>query len=92
MTGLTNHLKKTEQSYSFATVKTTLLNTALNAGVMFFASFAIQDIVKGLDQYIHRVQRVKEAAEQAQQAIDESQSNLKKTPPLFPTPKTDALN
>ena len=79
MTGLANHLEKTGQSYSFAAVKATLLNTALNAGVMFIASFAIQAIVKGLDQYIHRAQRAREAAEQAQQAIDESQSSLKKT-------------
>jgi len=75
---LSTHLEKTGQSYSFAALKATLLNTALNASIALFASFAIQAIVKGLDQYIHRAERAREAAEQAQQAIDASQSRLQK--------------
>ena len=59
-----------------------MLNTALNAGIMLAVSAAIfittiQLVAKGLDAYIHRAEKAKEAAEKAQQAIDASQNTLK---------------
>ncbi len=78
LNGLSQHLQRTGQSYSFAAVKATLLNTAINAVSIAAVSLVIQAVVSGLDHYIHRAERAREAAEQAQQAIDSSQSSLKK--------------
>jgi len=58
--GLSAHLKATGQSFNFAAVKATLLNTALNAGIFLIASLAIQGIAKALDNYIHRVEKARE--------------------------------
>lgn len=44
----------------FAAIKTKLLNTALNAGIFFVASLAIQGIAQALDNYIHRVEKSRE--------------------------------
>lgn len=44
--GMSAHLKKTGQMFDFAALKATLLNTALNAGIFFIVSLAIQDIKK----------------------------------------------
>lgn len=58
--GLGAHLKATGQSFNFAAIKATLLNTALNAGIFLVASVAIQGIAKALDNYIHRVEKARE--------------------------------
>lgn len=47
--GLRAHLKATGQSFNFAAIKATLLNAALNAGIMLLASFVVNGIIKGLD-------------------------------------------
>lgn len=75
--GLGAYLKATGQSFNFAAIKATLLNTALNAGIFLVASLAIQAVIKGLDHFINRAKYAKEAMEAAQQAIDDSQSKLK---------------
>lgn len=62
--GLSAYLKKTGQSFNFAAIKATLLNTALNAGIFFVASLAIQGIVKALDSYIHRVEKARERTDE----------------------------
>ncbi|MDE7425426.1 MAG: hypothetical protein K2N51_17345 [Lachnospiraceae bacterium] len=75
--GLSKHLKKTGQMFDFTAIKATLLNTALNAGIMLAVSVALQSIVKGLDHFINRVKYAQEAMKEAQKAIDESQNKLK---------------
>ena len=75
--GLSEYLRKTGNSFNFAAVKATLLNTALNAGISFAASIALQALVKGLDNFINRAKYAKEAMEEAQSAIDSSQNNLR---------------
>lgn len=62
--GLGAHLKATGQSFNFAAIKATLLNTALNAGIFLVASLAIQGIVKALDNYIHRVEKARERTDE----------------------------
>lgn len=47
--GLGAHLKATGQSFNFTAIKATLLNAALNAGIMLLASFVVNGIIKGLD-------------------------------------------
>ena len=75
--GLSEYLKKTGQSFNFAAIKATLLNTALNAGIMLAVSIALQAVVKGLDNFINRAKYAKEAMEEAQSAIDSAQDKLK---------------
>ena len=48
--GLGAHLQATGQSFNFAVIKATLLNAALNAGIMLLASFAIDGIIKAWDK------------------------------------------
>ncbi|MBD5394381.1 MAG: hypothetical protein HDR71_08935 [Lachnospiraceae bacterium] len=75
--GMLAYLKKSGQMFNFAAIKATLLNTALNAGIMLAASVAIQAVVKGLDNFINRAKYAKEAMEEAQSAIDSAQNSLK---------------
>ena len=58
--GLSKHLQKAGNGFSTAALKTTLLNSALNAGIFLAASFAIQAIATGIDNYIHRVENARE--------------------------------
>jgi len=58
--GLSAHLKATGQSFDFTAIKATLLNTALNAGIFFLASAAIQGVAKALDNYIHKTEKARE--------------------------------
>lgn len=58
--GLSKHLQKAGTGFSAAALKTTLLNSALNAGIFLAASFAIQAIATGIDNYIHRVENARE--------------------------------
>ncbi len=62
--GLSAHLKATGQSFDFAAIKTTLFNTALNAGIFLVASLAIQGIAKVLDNYIHRADNARERTDE----------------------------
>ena len=77
--GLSKHLKATGQSFNFAAIKATLLNTALNAGIMLAVSFGFQAIINGIDNFINRAEYAKEAMEEAQSAIDNAQNTLKTT-------------
>lgn len=58
--GLSQHLGKAGNGFSTAALKTTLLNSALNAGIFMLASVAIQAIATGIDNYIHRVDNARE--------------------------------
>lgn len=58
--GLSKHLEKAGNGFSTAALKTTLLNSALNAGIFMLASVAIQAIATGIDNYIHRVDNARE--------------------------------
>ena len=75
--GMAAYLKKSGQMFDFAAIKATLLNTALNAGIMLAVSIALQAVVKGLDNFINRAKYAKEAMEEAQSAIDSEQNKLK---------------
>jgi len=57
---LGTHLKATGQSFNFAAIKATLLNTALNAGIFLAVTVAVQALYKVFDNYIHRVERARE--------------------------------
>ena len=70
------HLKATGQSFNFAAIKATLLNTAFNAGIFLVASVAIQGIVKALDNYIHRVEKANEAMDEAVGEYESAKSSL----------------
>lgn len=58
--GLGAHLKATGQSFNFAAIKATLLNTALNAGIFLAVTVAVQALYKVFDNYIHRVEKARE--------------------------------
>ncbi len=79
--GLSQYLKRTGQSFQFAAIKATLLNTALNAGIMFAVSTVIQLLVKGVDELAHSAERCKERADELissyQSALDNADSNAK---------------
>ena len=62
--GLSAHLQSTGQSFNFAAIKATMLNTALNAGIFLAASLAIQGIAKVLDNYIHRADNARERTDE----------------------------
>ena len=77
MEGLSKHLEKTGNGFASAAVKTTLLNSALNAGIFLAVSLAIQAISTGIDNYIHRVEN---ARKRTAELLDEfQQRNLPKT-------------
>ena len=58
--GLSEYLHDVGESFDFAAIKTSLFNSALNAGIMLLASLVIQGIVTALDNYIHRVEKARE--------------------------------
>lgn len=70
MEGLSKHLEKTGNGFASAAVKTTLLNSALNAGIFLAVSLAIQAISTAIDNYIHRVEN---ARERTAELLDEFQ-------------------
>ena len=70
MEGLSKHLEKTGKGFASAAVKTTLLNSALNAGIFLAVSLAIQAISTAIDNYIHRVEN---ARERTAELLDEFQ-------------------
>ena len=72
--GLGTHLKATGQSFNFAAIKATLLNTALNAGIFLVVSLAIQGVVKALDNWIHRVEKLQETAKNAKEELNNLKS------------------
>lgn len=47
--GLGTYLEKSGNMFDFAAVKATLLNTALNAGILLLASFAVEGVIKAWD-------------------------------------------
>ena len=74
--GLSQHLKATGQSFNFAAVKATLLNTALNAGIFLAVSVAIQGITKALDNWIHKVEKANDAMNEAVDEYNSAKSSL----------------
>ena len=65
--------------FNFAAIKTTLLNTALNAGIFLLASAAIQGIATALDNYIHRLDNAKESLSSTQSELSSVNNELKDT-------------
>lgn len=62
--GYTEAVKKSGTAMNFAAIKTGLLNAALNAGIMFAATLAIEGIVKGLDALIVTQQETADSAKE----------------------------
>lgn len=75
--GLSKYLEKSGNMFNFAAIKAKLLNMALNAGIFFIASVAIQGIAKALDNYIHRVDKAAEKTEEINSRIEDLNSKHK---------------
>ncbi len=77
--GLSAHLKATGQSFNFAAIKATLLNTALNAGIALIASLALQGVIKLIDTIAHSAEHCKERVDELmssyKSALDKANSN-----------------
>lgn len=67
--GLGDYLDDAGKSFDFATFKANLFNTALNAGIILLASFAIDGIIKAWD-YLN------ETVEEQEQKISELSSSI----------------
>ena len=66
--------------FDFAAIKATLLNTALNAGIMLAVSIAIQAVYKALDNYIHRVEKARERTSELFDEFKEMDDTTNKKP------------
>jgi len=77
--GLRNHLNATGQAFDFTALKASLINTALNAGIMFIASISIQAITKGIDALTHSAEHCKERVDglmsSYRSALDKADAN-----------------
>lgn len=76
---MATHLKQSGQMFDFASLKATLFNTALNAGIIFLVSKGIQLLVKSFDDYIHRLDNAKEQLEQTTSELDSVKSEIEET-------------
>ena len=74
--GLADHLKQTGKSFDFAAVKATLLNTALNAGIMFAISGGVQLAALVLDKIIYTAEEASEAMDDAMSQYESESSKL----------------
>ncbi len=72
------YLKKSGQMFDFVAIKATLLNTALNAGIILAVSIVIQGIAKALDNYIHRVEKARERTDELFDEFKEMNNTTKK--------------
>lgn len=68
--GMSEYLKKTGQAFDFAALKASLLNAALNAGIMLAFSLAVKAVTEAWDEYNYTV-------EESQQNIDEINDKIK---------------
>ena len=74
--GLADYLKQTGKSFDFAAVKATLLNTALNAGIMFAISGGVQLAALVLDKIIYTAEEASEAMDDAMSQYESESSKL----------------
>ncbi len=74
--GLSNYLEETGKSYDFAAVKATLLNTALNAGIMLAVSLFGRALAWGWDKFAHQVENANDAMRDAVSEYDSEQAKL----------------
>lgn len=74
--GMSAYLKETGQSFNFAAVKATLLNTALNAGIFLAVSLVIQGITKALNNYIHASEIAREKSSELTDSWVEENSSI----------------
>lgn len=68
--GMSEYLKKSGQAFDFAALKASLLNAALNAGIMLAFSLAVKAVTEAWDEYNYTV-------EESQQNIDEINDKIK---------------
>ncbi len=74
--GLGKHLNATGQSFTFAAVKSSLLNSALNAGIFLVASVAIQAVAKAIDNYTHRVENARKRTDELFREFEQMNDSL----------------
>lgn len=72
----TKSLQATGKAMNFAAIKAELLNAALNTGIMFIASLAIEGAVKLFDSLITTTAEYKEKVKESSTAYEESKSKL----------------
>ena len=74
--GLSAYLKKSGHMFTFAAIKATLLNTALNAGIMLAATVAIKLLAKTLDNAADSLTDVESRIEDNQTALSDYTSKI----------------
>lgn len=74
--GLADYIELSGESFDFAAIKATLFNAALNAGIAFLVTTAIQGLVKIIDDYIHADEIAIEKAEESKKIIYSSPQYL----------------
>jgi hypothetical protein len=72
----TKSLQATGIAMNFAAIKAELLNAALNTGIMFIASLAIEGVVKLFDSLITTTAEYNEKVEESSTAYEEAKSKL----------------
>lgn len=77
MAGMAKFLTETGHAFDFAKVNAVLLNAALNAGIMFTVSIAIQSIAKAIDYYVNEVNNANKAMNGAMSDYQSVKSSLK---------------
>lgn len=75
--GFSDYLQQTGKSFDFAAVKATLLNTVLNAGIMFAISGGIQLAAMALDKFIYTAEEASKAMSDAMSEYESENSRLK---------------
>lgn len=74
--GMSEYLKKSGNMFGFAAIKATLFNAALNAGIMFAVSLAIQGIAKAFDKFNETVEESTEKVNNINSNISDLKSQL----------------
>lgn len=74
--GLGKHLNATGQSFTFAAVKSSLLNSALNTGIFLIASVAIRTVAKAIDNYTHRVENARKRTDELFREFEQMNDSL----------------
>ena len=81
--GYNKYVNKTNALISLTGVKAKataigvgLLNTALSMGISLLAGFIISEVIKGIDNYIHRLENAKEALENTELELESVDSEL----------------
>ena len=83
--GMSAYLKETGQSFNFASIKATLFNTALNAGIAFLATATIQAISKLATASEDIREQIKEVSEEFKNTSSEIQDYKTRIEELYST-------